>query len=244
MFRFGLLPVNLPADFGTAVALLVLAALLGAAIGFERETRHRPGGVRTSAFICFGSALFTLASEVLAHAYGGDPQRIAAQIIPGIGFLGAGAIIRDRGGVVGLTSAASIFVVASIGMALGGGMVWYAVIGTIIVLAVLRGFAWLEKRLRLKTIPAQYVAFGADPAAMVGEIAALAESQRQSLSYVRTTPAGAQFAVEFGVRMAMGEQGAFLRTLRTRPLFALVCSTDGAMERGEATPERGWGPAR
>lgn len=244
MFRLNFLPMSGPADLGAAVGLLILAVILGGAIGLEREARQRPAGVRTSALICFGSALFTIASEFLARAHGGDPQRIAALIIPGIGFLGAGAIIRDRGGVVGLTSAATIFVVASIGMVVGGGMVWYGVVGTGIVLLGLRGLAWVERRLRIKPVAANFLAFGADPAGMVDEIAALAEQGRHTLNYARAAPAGDHYLVEFGVQVGMGEEAAFLRALRARPLFRSVCTTGWAGGGGPPISSKGWGPPR
>jgi len=107
-----------PSIVWVALARLLLALGLGASIGLEREIRGRPAGLRTSAFICFGAALFTIVSTVLAHVHGGDPQRIAAQIIPGIGFLGAGVIVRrgDRYHVHGLTSAACAFFAACVGV--------------------------------------------------------------------------------------------------------------------------------
>src|SRR5437016_13943674 len=102
---------------------LGLAAVLGAAIGIERDLHRRPAGVRTSAFVCFGSALFTLLSFELAHRFGDtSATRIASNLVQGIGFLGAGAILRESGGIVGLTTAATIFLEAAIGMAAGGGM--------------------------------------------------------------------------------------------------------------------------
>ena len=105
---------------------LAFAALLGAAIGVERDLHRRPAGIRTSAFVCMGSALFTILSFELAKIYGDTSStRIASNLVQGIGFLGAGAILREAGGLVGLTTAATIFVEAAIGMAVGGGL--YAV---------------------------------------------------------------------------------------------------------------------
>ena len=101
---------------------LVLAAVLGGTIGLERELKHRPAGLRTNMFICFGAALFTVLSAELAGEFTGDHTRIAAEIIPGIGFIGAGSILHAKNGVSGLTTAATIFVVASIGMASGAGL--------------------------------------------------------------------------------------------------------------------------
>ena len=106
---------------GISLLRLMLAAVLGGAIGLEREFKHRPAGLRTNLFICVGAAMYTLLSDALAVKFLGDHTRIAAQIIPGIGFIGAGSILHARGSVTGLTSAATIWVVAAIGMALGSG---------------------------------------------------------------------------------------------------------------------------
>src|SRR5215472_3901671 len=141
--------------FWKMIARLVLAALLGGIIGLERELKHRPAGLRTNMFMCFGSAMFT----VLSLQLGGpnDATRIAAQIIAGIGFIGAGSILRDKGGVTGLTTAATIFVVASIGMASGGGLYLPAVFATGLLLLALLILGALEGKLNLKPIMMQYV---------------------------------------------------------------------------------------
>jgi len=133
-----------------ALVKLVLAALLGGVIGLEREFKRKPAGLRTNMFICIGAAMFTLLSHKLAQAYGGDHTRIAAQIIPGIGFIGAGSILHAKGGVVGLTTAATLFVIASIGMAVGGGLYLLAIFATVLVVIVLYVLGRLEERLERK----------------------------------------------------------------------------------------------
>ncbi len=104
---------------------LLLAVLVGGLIGAEREFRDKAAGFRTNIFICVGATLFTIFSAKLAGE--GDPARIAANVVTGIGFLGAGAILRDGGRVVGLTTAATIWLVAALGMGIGGGQ--YAFVG-------------------------------------------------------------------------------------------------------------------
>ena len=129
---------------------LLLAAALGGLIGLEREAKHRPAGLRTNLFICMGAALFTLLSDRLAVEHIGDHTRIAAQIIPGIGFIGAGSILHARGDLVtGITTASTIFVVASIGMAVGGDQYLIAILATLLVLGVLLLLGGIEKSFNL-----------------------------------------------------------------------------------------------
>lgn len=129
---------------------LVLAVLLGAIIGFEREYRQKTAGLRTNILIALGSAVFTLMSMELVAGEGGDPSRIASQIVTGIGFLGAGAIIRTGGSIHGLTTAATVWVNAAIGVAVGGGEYHLAAIATGVTLGVLLVLhpleGWLAKR--------------------------------------------------------------------------------------------------
>jgi putative Mg2+ transporter-C (MgtC) family protein len=126
---------------------LALAALLGGILGAEREWRNKEAGLRTNILIAIGSALFTLMSIELTDGRTGDTSRVAAQIVTGIGFLGAGAIMRTNGGIQGLTTAAMIWVNAAIGVAAGGGEYHLAVIATIITLAVLLVLQPIEKYL-------------------------------------------------------------------------------------------------
>lgn len=117
---------------------LLLAALLGGAIGWEREYARKPAGLRTNILICMASTLLTdLSVLVAASSSVGDPGRIAAQIVTGVGFLGAGTIIQSRGTVIGLTTAATLWVVAAIGMAIGFGALVEAVGTTLLVLVAL-----------------------------------------------------------------------------------------------------------
>src|SRR5687768_10196101 len=120
------------------VRRLLTAALLGAVIGFERELRQKSAGLRTNILIAIGSALFTLMSyELAGDATGADPGRVAAQIVTGIGFLGAGAIMRTNGGIQGLTTAATVWVNAAVGVAAGGGEFHLAFIATGVTVAAL-----------------------------------------------------------------------------------------------------------
>src|SRR5437762_383360 len=127
---------------------LLLAAILGGIIGIERQIRDKPAGLRTNILICVGSTLFMSISTNVAQILGGDPTRIAAQIISGIGFLGAGAVLHSHGFVLGLTTAATIWVVAGIGMALGSGMYSLAVFVTGMSIVTLYFLSFAEDRIQ------------------------------------------------------------------------------------------------
>lgn len=124
---------------------LLLAAALGAALGIERELRQKSAGLRTNILIAVGSALFTVMSIELSSGRGTDPARIAAQIVTGIGFLGAGAIMRTDAGVQGLTTAATVWVNAAVGVAAGGGRYHLALIATGVTLSVLLVLVPIER---------------------------------------------------------------------------------------------------
>ena len=133
----------MPIELEMALRLL-LAAALGAAIGYQRERAQKPAGLRTHILIAAGAALFTIVST---YGFGveADPSRIAAGVVAGIGFIGAGAIIRREGGIVeGLTTAATIWAVAAIGLAAGAGMYIISVVTTAVMAIVL----WLPHPIR------------------------------------------------------------------------------------------------
>jgi putative Mg2+ transporter-C (MgtC) family protein len=119
------------------VLRLLLASALGAAIGYQRERANKPAGLRTHVLISAGAALFTIAS-IYAFGNGADPGRVAAGVVAGIGFIGAGSIIRREGGIVeGLTTAATIWAVAAVGLAAGAGLYLVSVVTTVVVIIVL-----------------------------------------------------------------------------------------------------------
>src|SRR5579863_1196140 len=156
---------------------LLPAALLGGLIGLEREAKHRPAGLRTNLFICLGAAMFTLLSRQLAGVPS-DYTRIAAQIIPGIGFIGAGSIIHARGDLVtGITSAATLFVVASVGMAVGGGLYMTAVFATALILTVLLVLGFLERFTNLKVMLFAYEVTGSSAEETSAQVNAVLEPQ-------------------------------------------------------------------
>ncbi len=137
------------ADWEIAVRLLISGILAGI-IGYERQARHKSAGLRTYILVCVGSCLIMIISQGVFGAVQGltnaDPGRIAAQVVSGIGFLGAGAIIREGPTIKGLTTAAGIWVVAGVGLAVGGGFYFSALVTTVIVFLTLTMLARWEKR--------------------------------------------------------------------------------------------------
>lgn len=153
-----------------AIGRLLFACLLGGTIGLEREFKRKAAGLRTNMLICMGAAFFTLLSAVLAGEANPDKGRVASNIVQGIGFLGAGLILHNRNRVSGLTSAASVFVVASIGMACGAGLYGGAAVATVIVVLSLTLVGILEQRASLKRYSMIYEARGDNQTAMLTSI--------------------------------------------------------------------------
>jgi putative Mg2+ transporter-C (MgtC) family protein len=141
-----------PSDVDLEIMVrLAFAALLGAFIGAERERRERAAGLRTYMLVAIGAALFGVISLFGFRAPGApmpDPSRIAAQVVSGIGFLGAGVVFRSERGVRGVTTAAGIWAMAAIGLAAGAGMYWTAAFATVLVLLVLLVLRQVERVIR------------------------------------------------------------------------------------------------
>jgi putative Mg2+ transporter-C (MgtC) family protein len=129
------------------LSAVVLSILLGGAIGLERELKGKAAGLRTNILICMGAALFTRVGIDLSGSTP-DTSRVAAQVVTGVGFLGAGTILHGKGSITGLTSAATIWLVAAIGTSVGAGDYYLASGTTLIALAVLRILGWSEDYLR------------------------------------------------------------------------------------------------
>ena len=196
-FTFGALEQNLVSS--DAVFRLLVAAALGALIGVEREWKSRSAGVRTNLLICMGCAFFTLLSSVLAGDNSPNKGQVAANIVQGIGFLGAGLILHNRNRVSGLASAASIFVVASIGMACGAGLYLPAVIATFIVLLALVFIGFVEWRVNLKAYPQIYEARGKDQAGMLTSILDAMDHLQERLANFDTDMIGSIQRVSFSL---------------------------------------------
>lgn len=149
--------MNEPSEW-ELIARLLLAAGCGALVGFDRERRDRPAGLRTFMLVSTGAALFGIVSIVGFRAGGGgfeDPGRVAAQVVVGVGFLGAAAIIRDRRGIIGVTTAASIWMMAAVGLAVSAGLYLIAVVATLLTFAILTVARRLERADRLSSASAE-----------------------------------------------------------------------------------------
>lgn len=178
---------------------LLLAVIFGSIIGLERELNNHPAGFRTHILVCTGAALITLVS---IHSFaGGDPARVAAQIVSGIGFLGAGTIMREGTTIRGLTTAASLWSVAGIGMAIGSGFYLGATLTTVLMVIVLFFFNSLEKRV----LQRQYFVVEMtveDKPGQLGQVASRLGELGVSIKTIQIEPnTNNQVQVEVGVKI-------------------------------------------
>jgi putative Mg2+ transporter-C (MgtC) family protein len=207
----------------SSLTRLLFAAVLGGLIGLERESKHRAAGLRTNMFICFGAALFTVLSRGLA-VEPSDYTRIAAQIIPGIGFIGAGSILHTRGLTTGLTTAATIFVVASIGMAAGGGLYLTAFFATALVLASLFLLGYAEENFNLKVLLTSYEVTGGSVEEISTEVTRILETHHRMMQNVLSGNTGLHVRVQFDVDGCSREQKELLRDLKASTVLgSAVC---------------------
>jgi putative Mg2+ transporter-C (MgtC) family protein len=200
-----------------AAGRLLLAAGLGAAIGVDRELHHRPSGIRTNVLICFGASMFTFLSVLIAGDSSPNRGQIASNIVQGIGFLGAGLILHHRDRVSGLTSAATVWAVASIGMACGAGLYFPALFATVIVLIVLEAVRLLEYRANLKRYSVTYEIRGADANRMSLSLLRVMDRQNRQLKNVESAPIGELARVLFPVAADRRSHSHLLAELKTAP---------------------------
>jgi len=178
---------------------LVFAVVLGGAIGLEREMRGKPAGLRTNILICVGATLFTVLS-IHMTAQSGDPSRIASQVLTGVGFIGAGTIIHTRGAVTGLTSAATIWVVAAIGMALGSGAYVEALGCAVLVLVVLTGLEPLERLVARRSSVTRLIVHAKPAPETLGSLESFVERSGLELQRIETRQEDVDLVVELEVQ--------------------------------------------
>jgi putative Mg2+ transporter-C (MgtC) family protein len=210
---------------------LTLAAVLGAVIGIEREVRRRPAGIRTSLFVCLATALFTILSGEISHRLGDTGStRIASNIVQGIGFLGAGAILREAGGVVGSTTAATIFVEAAIGMAVGGGLYAVAAYATGLVLFGLVVIGWGADRLNLKRRAMVFRITTSHSESVATEVQQLLAGMKVSMRHFRTSMVGVNSIVEFEAEVSHSQQEKIVAQLNRVGIVTEVIPVEGHHE--------------
>jgi len=204
---------------------------MGALIGLERDLKRRPAGIRTSMFVCLATAMFTMMSAELAHIWGdSSATRIASNIVQGIGFLGAGAIIKDGAGQVGMTTAATIFVEAAIGMAAGGGFYGVAAGATAIVLFALIVIAWAIQRFNLKMHSVVFRFTTSHAESVAAEVHKLLTVMGIVPLQFRISMAGTASIVEFQAEVSHTQQIAIMNQLNRQGVVTEIVPSNGHHE--------------
>jgi putative Mg2+ transporter-C (MgtC) family protein len=196
---------------------LLWAALLGSLIGIERNARRRPAGMRTSACVAIASALFTIMSVEIAHATGDtSTTRIASNIVQGIGFLGAGVILREGGSVVGLTTAAAIFAIAAMGMAAGGGFYAVSGVAALVILLTLVLFVYVENLFNLKPRYMLFRVSSTQAQDLVSEVHSIFSRLGIDLDNFQVSMASEKHLIQFDAEVSHRQQESIFKSM-TRP---------------------------
>ena len=218
-------------SLGEVFLRLTVAGALGAIIGIERDLRRRPAGIRTSFFVCLATALFTILSGEISRLLGDTGStRIASNIVQGIGFLGAGAILREAGGRVGMTTAATIFVEAAIGMAAGGGLFAVATYATGLVLFGLICLGWLAQRFDLKCRPMVFRFTTSHAENVAIEVQRLMAQMKVPMQHFRVSMAGENSIVEFEAVVSHSQQESIVAQLNRQGVMTEVTAVEGSRE--------------
>lgn len=218
-------------SLGEVFLRLTVAAALGAIIGIERDLRRRPAGIRTSFFVCLATALFTILSGEISRLLGDTGStRIASNIVQGVGFLGAGAILRESGGRVGMTTAATIFVEAAIGMAAGGGLFAVATYATVLVLFGLVCLGWLAQRFDLKCRPMVFRFTTSHAENVALEVQRLMAQMKVPMQHFRVSMAGENSIVEFEAAVSHSQQESIVVRLNRQGVMTEVTAVEGSRE--------------
>lgn len=214
----------------SSIARLLLAALLGGLIGLERSLRRKSAGIRTNMFICMGAAMFTILSDIIPDSSVADRTRIASNVVQGVGFLGAGAILHAKGGVSGLTTAATIWVVASIGIAAGAGHYLLATFATVIILLALFLVGSIEAKLGLKRIAMSYEVKGESAPKILDELNELLEDSRLVMQGLQVGRSQNLSRVMFNVTCTLPEHEKLQADLKRRPNFESISTFNAVLE--------------
>ncbi len=228
------MPADVVHQFDIAIRLIV-AAVFGAAVGFEREIHDHPAGMRTHLMVALGSGLFTVLSifgfvGVLGPGEGSavDPSRVAAQVVTGIGFLGAGAILKYGTSVRGLTTAASLWTTAAIGMAAGAAQYVLAGVGTAIALFSLWPLGLVVERIHGPGKQIVHLRLDVRGLGAVGQVSAAAAANRLELASIQSQRIGKnRFEIDLDLRVrSPGDLGKFVETVGNLPEVEVLETTD------------------
>jgi len=206
---------NLNITFGEAVLRLTVSLLIGIIIGLERELQHKSAGLRTSTLICVGATVYTIAS--LTFISPADPSRVAAQIVTGIGFLGAGTIIQMRGSVIGMTTAAAIWVMAALGLIVGLGHYTLALIATVLTFVVLNLFQYIEHAVKGKRTTCTYTLVLTDTGPALMRVMEALQHSLSEIKEVKTSREHDRYVVSFSYTDKDGEHSRLTEDLTKLP---------------------------
>jgi putative Mg2+ transporter-C (MgtC) family protein len=210
---------------------LGVAALCGVAIGVERDVHRRPAGMRTSLFVCMGAALFTILSGEVAHIFGDvGSTRIASNLVQGIGFLGAGAILRERGSVVGLTTAATIFVEAALGMAIGVGLYAVGLFTVGIILFSLVVLGWAADRFNIKQLMTGFRITTEHAQETTEKLQKVLQELHVSFQHYQVAMAGGKSIVEFDAEVSHRQRQQIVMRLSQPGVVAEMVPLEGHHE--------------
>ncbi len=202
---------------GAVAWRLLLACVLGGVIGLDREYHHKASGVRTNLLICFASALFTYLSPLIAGELSTSKGQIASNIVQGVGFLGAGLILHNSNRISGLTSAATVFAVAAVGMTCGAGLFLPAAFATLLVLLALEAVGALETLTNLKLQNRIYEVRGLEPDAMMEAVLLAMDQEQRRLESVDRDTIGGVVRASFSVMATLHGHRRLKRLLAESP---------------------------
>src|SRR5579859_6207104 len=214
----------------SSLGRLILAAVLGGVIGVERTVHRKPAGIRTNMFICMGAAMFTILSDIIPDASVGDRTRITANIVQGVGFLGAGAILHEKGGVSGLTTAATIWVVASIGIAAGAGHYLLATFATMVILVALNVLGYIEATLGLKNLTLSYEIKGKDAPEILDPLNEILAESRLAMQSLQVGKSQGVSRVVFNLTCTLPQHEKLLARLKMQPEIESVNTFNATVE--------------
>ncbi len=197
----------------TIAGKLLLSAALGGVVGLERNLRRKAAGLRTSMLICMGACFFMIISAIAATHPEDDHTRIAAQIIAGIGFLGAGVILRERGNVVGLTTAATVWATAAVGMGVGTGMYVTSIFATALILISLVMLGWAETRLGIKTRLTTFRLTARDGDAVIKQARQIFQDLKIPIQHSELRRAAEESVIEFDADISVPQEHELLKRL-------------------------------